>query len=186
MLTPFFAFPPLKVEVDNTPATKSENSFYTIIPDGFIFGKSNTSTLEYSNPSWSGKFNDTKESQIPVIIDSGTTYAYLPRPIVLNYAVQFDAPVGRFQGMYWAPCNSTVPQFGVTIGGKTFFLDPSNLLQKEVTQTRSYEGLQVDLCLIGLMDTIPNGPYILGDMFLNNLVTVFDVGNSEMRFYKRK
>jgi hypothetical protein len=31
-----------------------------------------------------------------------------------------------------------------------------------------------------------SGPYILGDVFLQNVLAVFDVGNAEMRFYARR
>ena len=30
-----------------------------------------------------------------------------------------------------------------------------------------------------------SGPYILGDVFLQNVVAVFDVGGAEMRFYAK-
>lgn len=105
---------------------------------------------------------------------------------MLPYVLQFSPPVGRFNRQYWAPCNSTVPQFGVQIGGKTFFLDKANLLQQEVTQDQDYHGQPIHLCLIGMSDMLEDGPYVLGDMFLNNFVNVFDVGAGEMRFYPRK
>ena len=120
------------------------------------------------------------------MIDSGATYSYLPREIVLPYVRQFPPPVGRFGGQYWASCNATVPPFGVTIGGKTLYLSSGDILQQDVRQDQLYNGLQVTVCLISLMDTFQNGPFIFGDNFLNNFLSVFDVGNSEMRFYARK
>ncbi|KAL1860649.1 hypothetical protein VTK73DRAFT_7223 [Phialemonium thermophilum] len=175
------------IEIDNSPATKTENTYYTIVPDGFVFGNLNTSNLTFSNPTWTADFNDTKPSQFPVILNSGLPFSFLPRSVVLPYVLQFSAPVGRFGGQYWAPCNSTVPPFGVTLsGGKTIYLAEADILQQEFTQVQSYEGLPVDLCLIAFMDTLPDGPFYLGDNFLNNFVSVFDVGNSEMRFYPLK
>ncbi|KAH8879948.1 acid protease [Thozetella sp. PMI_491] len=180
----FGGLPP--VEVENLAATSVENTYYTIIPDGFTFGRLNTTNFNYSNPTWNGLFNDTNKSQFPVMIDSGATLSYLPRDIVLPYVRQFTGPVGRFGGQYWAPCNATIPAFGITIGGKTFYLNNSDLLQQEVQQEQLYNDTPITLCLIGMMDTFPNGPFVFGDTFLNSLVTVFDVGKSEMRFYKRK
>lgn len=36
-------------------------------------------------------------------------------------------------------------------------------------------------CLIGPQDG-GSGPYILGDTFMNNVISVFDIGASEIRF----
>ncbi len=172
--------------MDSSPATTTENTYYTIIPDRFIYGTLNTKNYSYSNPSWNGIFNDTNKSHFPVMIDTVSTFSYLPKEIVRPYVLQFTPPVGLFGGQYWAPCNATVPPFGVTIGGKTFYLNKADLLQQEVRQRQSYRGNPVTVCLIGLMDTFSNGPFVFGDNFLNNFVTVFDVGGSEMRFYSRK
>ena len=40
-------------------------------------------------------------------------------------------------------------------------------------------------CFTGIDDG-GEGPYILGDVFLKNVVAVFDVGASEMRFAARE
>lgn len=37
-------------------------------------------------------------------------------------------------------------------------------------------------CLIGPQDGGTEGPYILGDTFMNNVISVFDIGASEIRF----
>lgn len=37
------------------------------------------------------------------------------------------------------------------------------------------------LCEVGVMDG-GMGPYVLGDTFMNNVVSVFDIGAGEMRF----
>lgn len=38
------------------------------------------------------------------------------------------------------------------------------------------------LCAIGVMDGGGTGPYVLGDTFMNNVISVFDIGAAEMRF----
>ena len=156
------------------------------MPDNFVLGDQNTTNFNYQNPMWQGIFNDTKKNQIPVIIDSGLAYSYLPQDIVLPYVRQFTAPVGRFGARYWAPCDSKVPKFGITIGGKTLYLNEKDLLQQSVSQTQDYRGTPIKLCLISLNDQYPNGPFVMGGMLLNNFVTAFDVGSAEMRFYTRK
>ena len=156
------------------------------MPDNFVLGNQNTTSFNYRNPIWQGMFNDTKNNQIPVIVDSGLAYSFLPSEIVLPYVRQFTAPVGRFGKQYWAPCNSTIPKFGVTVGGKTLYLNDQDLLQQGVSQVQDYHGMAIKLCLIAMTDTYPNGPFVMGGMLLNNFVTAFDVGKAEMRFYTKK
>ncbi len=69
------------------------------------------------------------------MLDSGATYSYLPRDIVLPFVRQFSPPVGRFGGRYWASCNATIPKFGVTIGGEDFL--PNNLTSSSRRSARS-------------------------------------------------
>lgn len=81
---------------------------------------------------------------------------------------------------YYAPCDQKPPAFGIKIGGKTYFMNPADMLRQE---QRDHEtGL---LCRIGLYDR-GVGPYTLGVSFLTNVVAVFDVGNTEMRFAARE
>jgi hypothetical protein len=166
-------------------ATRNENSYYTIVPDSFVVGGSNTSSIKFpENPSWTSP--DANISQFPVIISSAEPYSYLPRELVLPYVRQFEGPVGRFYGQYWADCGAKVPPFGVVIDGKTLYLAPADILRQNERMEQDYHGKSIEVCLVGLMDTLPDGPYSLGNMFLNNMVTVFDVGAGEMRFYPRK
>lgn len=37
------------------------------------------------------------------------------------------------------------------------------------------------LCAVGVMDG-GTGPYVLGDTFMNNVISIFDIGAAEMRF----
>lgn len=82
------------------------------------------------------------------------------------------------QGATFAPCNAKTPSLGVTIGGQTFWISPADMLM----QTASVEVDGVNYCLTGPQDGGDEGPYVLGDTFLNNVVAVFDIGASEMRF----
>jgi hypothetical protein len=54
--------------------------------------------------------------------------------------------------------------------------DYQSRLMQDVTDTTG------EYCLTGPQDGGEEGPFILGDTFLNNVVAVFDVGASEMRF----
>lgn len=48
------------------------------------------------------------------------------------------------------------------------------LMQEYVDEATGY-------CLTGPQDGT-TGPYILGDTFMNNVISVFDIGASEIRF----
>ncbi len=93
----------------------------------------------------------------------------------------FDPPAQWLSsgGAYYAPCNATVPAFGVKIGNQTFFVSQDDMLRQN---TRDRE--TNSLCRVGIIDN-EVGPYTLGITFLTNVVAVFDVGNSEMRFAAR-
>lgn len=81
-------------------------------------------------------------------------------------------------GSYFAPCDSIPPLFAVVIGGKEFWINPADMI---------YRGLVDPLtgyCAVAIASG-GAGPFILGDVFLQNVVAVFDVGGAEMRFYQR-
>lgn len=123
--------------------------------------------------------------QFPVIIDSGTTLSFLPPSVVRRYASQVPG-VGEAGGIYWAPCGTKMPPFGIVIGGRTFLWDASDVLIQDMREFFvGRDGQLAEFCGIGLMDLLPEGPYVLGDNFLKGLVTVFDVGMGEVRLYEK-
>lgn len=80
------------------------------------------------------------------------------------------------EGASFAPCDASVPSVGVQIDGTVFYISDADLLVQEVVDpTTGY-------CLIGPQNGGTDGPYILGDTFMNNVISVFDVGASEIRF----
>lgn len=80
----------------------------------------------------------------------------------------------------YAPCNATTPSFGVQIGGQVYYYDPADLL----SQTVNITGPLGTWCRIEVIET-DSPPYILGVSFFTNVVAVFDVGNTSMRFAAR-
>ncbi|KAH6605008.1 aspartic-type endopeptidase [Trichoderma cornu-damae] len=145
------------------PETAWKYSFYTIVPDGMKWDQT-TDTTKY-----------------PYIIDTGTTMLYLPPPLAEAIANSFQPrAVYLYQwGTYFAPCDAIPPHFAIIIAGVEFWINPADLI---------YQGLVDPLtgyCAIGVASG-GSGPYILGDVFLQNVVAVFDVGAAEMRFYSRK
>jgi hypothetical protein len=94
----------------------------------------------------------------------------------------FDPPAVYLHenGLFYAPCNATAPLFGVQFGSNVYYINPEDLLQQAVRDKATGT-----LCLIGITDD-DDGPHVLGVTFLTNVVAVFDVGNSEIRFAARK
>lgn len=89
----------------------------------------------------------------------------------------YDPPAVYIDDQFatYAPCNASVPSLGVQINGTIFHISEADMLMQG---SRDPTG---EYCLIGPQDGT-TGPYILGDTFMNNVISVFDVGASEMRF----
>ncbi|POR34284.1 Putative aspartic-type endopeptidase [Tolypocladium paradoxum] len=137
-------------------------SFYTIIPDGIKWGQT------------------TDTTKFPYIVDTGTTMNYLPPPLAEAIAMAFQPrAVYLYQwGSYFAPCDAVPPRFAIIISGVEFWINPADLM---------YQDLQDPLtgyCAVAIASG-GSGPYILGDVFLQNVIAVFDVGAAQMRFYSR-
>ncbi|KJZ78830.1 hypothetical protein HIM_01603 [Hirsutella minnesotensis 3608] len=137
-------------------------SFYTIIPDGIRWGST------------------TDETKFPYIVDTGTTMNYVPPPLAEAIAMAFQPrAVFLYQwGSYFAPCNAVAPRVSVIIGSEEFHMNPADLIFKDLKDPLT------GYCAIAIASG-GSGPYILGDVFLQSVVAVFDVGAAQMRFYQR-
>lgn len=82
-------------------------------------------------------------------------------------------------GGYFAPCDAVAPRVAVIIDGARFWINPTDLIYRELVDPAS------GMCMLGI-STGGTGPYILGSVFLQNVLAVFDVGAAQMRFYSRK
>ncbi|KYK58439.1 eukaryotic aspartyl protease [Drechmeria coniospora] len=138
-------------------------SFYTIIPDGVKWGQS------------------TDTTKFPYIVDTGTTMNYLPPPLAEAIAMAFQPrAVFMYQwGSYFAPCHAIPPHFAIIISGVEFWINPADLIYQDLKDPLT------GYCAVAIASG-GSGPYILGDVFLQNVVAVFDVGAAQMRFYARE
>ncbi|KAL8934205.1 MAG: hypothetical protein Q9216_006022 [Gyalolechia sp. 2 TL-2023] len=134
--------------------------YYQIAMDGFTYG------------------NRSQKVELQANIDSGTTLIFLPSEIATGLNQMFDPPAeyDRFRGAYYVDCASTPPRFGVSIAGHTFYVNPTDMILRREDGT----------CTTGITNSGYNRPAILGDVFLRNVLAVFDVGGSEMRFAARE
>lgn len=114
------------------------------------------------------------------ILDSGTTLSFIPHNLAQRYNSMFDPPaaIDSYSGFYVIPCNAAVPFLGVKIGGTTFWHNPKDLVKQFDPSGRS--------CVSGIQSANTlGGPNILGDVFLNNVLAVFDLGEKQLSFAAR-
>jgi hypothetical protein len=82
-----------------------------------------------------------------------------------------------FYGFYSLPCDAIAPSFAIKIDGVVFEVDKRDLIQDDETGRGT--------CMSGVNDGSTNAPYVVGDVFLKNVVVVFDVGATELRIGAR-
>lgn len=160
--TKSFASAPFQILQTTSPDGQIQNmtayTFYTINVDGFAVG---------------GASSSVNKTTTQMVVDSGTTQTYVPEAVAdaVNYAFS-PAPFYKADnGDYVISCTSKPPTFGVAIGGKTFLVDPRDMIINEGGR-----------CISGVAATGSSGTSILGHSFLKNVVAVFDVGGQVMQF----
>lgn len=170
-----FARSPLQILAVNPTEGTPMFTFYTITVGGVSYSVATDAPISYGK--WQNPF--AANSSFQVSIDSGTTFIQMPTSIAEAVNGLFDPPAvfDDDQGAYVTECTAKVPQFGVQIAQRMFNIDSRDMLLQS-------DGLDAGKCITGVSDG-GDGPYFLGDVFLRNVVAVFDVGASEMRFASR-
>ena len=123
------------------------------------------------------KYNEKPSSNEQYIVDSGTTLIHAPTALAKQINAAFS-PAAQYlsdYGAYFVDCHAKPPTFEVNIAGTSFTVNPVDLIYQSQVEPKT------GLCLTGVQDG-GSGPYILGDVFLQNVIAVFDVGANEMRF----
>lgn len=75
------------------------------------------------------------------------------------------------------PCDAEAPWFAIKIGGIIFPVDKRDMIMDD--------GSGQGTCMTGTNNGDIYAPYALGDVFMNNVLVVFDVGSGEMKFRSR-
>ncbi|EMC91921.1 hypothetical protein BAUCODRAFT_134676 [Baudoinia panamericana UAMH 10762] len=169
-----FTSTPLQIVDLTDDANAAQNfSFYTIVPDGFLLSGQQQTYRGYRNVS------ESPATNYDAIVDSGTTLMYLPNNIAQAVNALFDPPSVYIEeeGVFENYCDATPPTFAIRINGTDFYINSAEMLLTGAGGQDTYTGG----CITGVQPGF-GGPYILGDTFLKNVVAVYDIGASEMRF----
>ncbi|CAD0096013.1 unnamed protein product [Aureobasidium mustum] len=154
-----------------------EYQFYAIRVDGWAVSKNWNADFDVKMTGNTRKTPLLHAPTYNVIVDSGTTLIYAPTDVAAALAAAFDPPstISSTYGLYTVACNATVPRFGVAVSSKIFYINPLDLIIDT--------GL--GFCVLGVQSN--NGGYtIIGDVFMRNVLTVFDVGAAQVRFSARQ
>ncbi|KAJ6450922.1 acid protease [Mycena sanguinolenta] len=119
------------------------------------------------------------------VLGTGTTVNYFPSPVAAAYAAQFSPPAVEDPdtGLYTVACNATVPDFGVTIAGKTFPID-----KRDQIIPTGKDANNNTVCITGTQDggaDQAGAVFILGDVFLHNVVATFNPVDGEVTLTQR-
>ena len=153
-----------------TPLLRLRFGLYGITVDG----------VEYSG---SGKVKTLTDTwpDTQMIVDSGATTIWLPRTIADEINSLFNPPaypgLAGSLGSYYVSCDAEPPRFAVKIAGQSFWVDPQDMII----------GGNGESCTSGIAYASGEPEqYTLGDVFLKNVIAVFDLGAKEMRFAPRE
>ncbi|KJX97658.1 hypothetical protein TI39_contig475g00016 [Zymoseptoria brevis] len=166
----------------NGPGGLPVYEFYTIDIDGFAISDRQNARFTSAVPNLNPARTPLQSPQTDVIVDSGTTLIYAPNTVAVAVAAAFS-PAAYYDPDYdihRVDCGAKAPVFGVSIGGKVFFVNPLDLI---VNLGQDENG--VGFCVMGVQGS-GEGLSILGGVFMKNVLSVFDVGSQEMRFSARQ
>lgn len=157
-----------------------QHQFYAITPDCYLY--QNASITQVQTDHWiplvAASENTTSSLPSQTIVDTGTTLVYLPPPTAHLLASLFEPPAiwDEEEGLFLVSCQALAPSFAVQIGGVVFPVEKQDLLLDE---QREDEYCQAGFTAGELASGIGIG--ILGDVFLRNVLVVFDVGAAQIR-----
>lgn len=111
-------------------------------------------------------------TNIPALLDSGTTLTYLPEKIVSMIAKQVGATYSNAAGYYTMSCSSSLfnsTEIVFDFGGFHINATLENFIVQASART----------CLLGIVPQSANSA-LLGDSFLSNAYVVYDLENKEV------
>ncbi|KAJ7715822.1 acid protease [Mycena metata] len=147
------------------PSNASNATFewYSIHIDAFAFPGSDGVTTKSNN----------------TLLDTGSPHNWLPSPVAAAFNAQWDPPavLDEDTGLYAIDCTAKAPPFAVVVAGTSFPVDARDLV---ITRKDSDENV---VCVSGIGDNgpdVPGNTFILGDVFLHNVVATFNPVDAEV------
>lgn len=127
------------------------------------------------------------QNSITMIVDSGTTLMYLPDEIAdaINFAYDPPAECDNY-GNCFVECSAKAPRISVKINGTDFYINPKDMIVDNVDTTQVVTPPNIKHPCSSGVGPAGNGMYVLGEVFLKNVLAVFDVGAGMMRFAARE
>ncbi|KAL8879190.1 MAG: hypothetical protein Q9198_003150 [Flavoplaca austrocitrina] len=175
-----FACTPLKMTATRRPGSGINGTtidapqfkFYSIIVDG-LTSRAGNKTIDI--PIGSNRASD--DTPYNVHVDSGSTLIYLPEEAAdtVNDLFVPAAEHNYSLGQYDVDCDARAPDLAVKISGQAFHINPVDLIIKASDGS----------CFTGISATYSDQG-VLGDVFLRNVIAVFDIGHLEMKFAARE
>ncbi|KAK3075047.1 hypothetical protein LTR53_002018 [Teratosphaeriaceae sp. CCFEE 6253] len=176
--SPGFASTPIIPFGVNTTSGADVYEFYTVEVDGFAFSSNQNVQFNMNTTSTNPRKKSLVASGTHAIVDSGTSVIYADNDTLAGPIAAAFTPPGFWNDEYrvWqVPCNAKAPVFGVAISGKIFYVNGVDMILQS-SQTDCISGVQ------------PSGTEqtILGDVWMKNVLCVFDLGAEMMRFAARE
>jgi len=172
----FGGLPPV-AHADNfttVPIIKKTSSFQGPLPSPQI--------VDYivAVPSFTVNGKVMTMKKLEMVVDSGTFANIVPDDLA-NRINDLWTPPAQFndtEGLFNIDCAATAPDVGVTLNGTTFAMPSKSAVLKEGGNCFSaWAG--------GGSVGDQNATFVLGDVFMKSVVSVFDLGTSEMHFAAR-
>lgn len=174
--SPYFATTPILPVGVNSTSGALVYQYYTIDIDGYAFSSDASTQFNPTN-----SVNPRKKALVgngtDVIVDSGTSLCYVSDAVAAGVAAAFSPPAeyDDASAAYYVDCNAKAPIFGVSIAKKIFWVNARDMIVN----------LGQDTCVMGIQPNL-GGLNILGDVWMKNVLAVFDIGAEEMRFAARQ
>ena len=148
------------------------------IPTAFTNGTRRVSewTLTVQGLKWN---DQTSNTPFQAVVDTANWVNVFPKDIADKINADFNPPA-KFAGSYYTVvCHAKAPPgFGMQIGDTMFNVNPVDMIWRDASGA----------CYSSIATLAPSSGIsimFVGDVFLKNVVSVFDFGKDEMRFAQR-
>ncbi|KAI5784597.1 aspartic peptidase domain-containing protein [Geopyxis carbonaria] len=113
------------------------------------------------------------------VIDTGTSLAIIPPEDAMALHAKIEGAETNGE-TFAVPCDTT-SEIELTFSGVTYSIPPADYRGSRISLTRN-----LCISLIGGRPILPNNTWLLGDVFLKNVYSVFDLDNERVGFAAKK